>query len=1036
MFGHFQEESSHIIRCSIGKASPLDCLIDSGADANIVGESDWLIMEKEYNDGTAALYDVCHEPQVTLSGYAARTELTISHSFKAWVTICDAVKPKSFAEFFVVKGGKRSLLGRATAKSTKVLNVGLEVNAIRVEVEPFPSIPGVIIDFDVDESVAPVRHAYVSIPAHFQEPATAQIKEMEATQIIERVTTSPRWLSGLSAVRKGKGGFRLVVNMQGPNKAIRRQYHRMPRVEEMRTKLNGSKWFTKLDLSSAFYHLRLSERSKEMTTFMAPDGMYRFTRLVFGVNCAPEIFQRQMESILEGIENVIVYIDDILSFAASKEELETTTDKVTQRLKEHNLTINAGKCEYNKESLTFLGHQLSAKGLNIEEQKVKDIEQFRRPRNGSELKSFLGLVNYVRDFIPGFADLTRPLRKIDGLGKFRWEEEQETAFTALKKAIIDCTVTQGYFSLEDKTEIYTDASPYAVGAVLTQTDSANNKRIISFASKSLTETEQRYAQTQREALAVVWGVEHFHYYLLGSHFTIKTDAQGMKFIFEKTPKGPKRLLRRAEGWAMRLDPFDYDIEFVRGLDNIADPSSRLFQSNDKPVAFEDEQSPGEVAVIQINNVDDVQFDEDHLPILQVKMATERSVEINRVIAAIESGVWDQDLAIYKSVEDQLEVVNGLLMKTGLVVLPPELRDKAMRIAHSGHLGITKTKSILKERVWWPRINKTVEDWIMACRTCILNGRRHAPVPMMRTRLPETPWEYVAIDYCGPFALLGDIHVIGIVDYHSRYILTAIVKSTGWKHLEPVLDEIFYRFGYARLMKSDNGPPFSGKQYKEYCAARGVETVFSWPLNPQQNGAAESTMKHINRAIQNATAENSDIAKALRDRVQAHNSARHRETNEIPSEVMFGRRLRTGLPLAQTAKTPLNPEEMKQHDWEAKMKKKASEDKRRRAASPNISVGSTVVLERAAKRKGETPYDPTELVVTGMDGGSLVMQDPNGSVIRRDITKVRELPQNNQAGQDTSTTPQETAGTSDNEQSERPKRSRQRTDRLVFSTIKE
>lgn len=143
--------------------------------------------------------------------------------------------------------------------------------------------------------------------------------------------------------------------------------------------------------------------------------------------------------------------------------------------------------------------------------------------------------------------------------------------------MINCTVTQGYLSLSDAMELYTDASPYAVGAVLVQVNATGKQRIISFASKSLTPTEQRYAQTQREALAVVWSVEHFYYYLLGSKLTIKTDAQRMKFIFDKSADKPKRLLRRAEGWAMRLDAFNYDIEFVAGIANIADPSSRLFE---------------------------------------------------------------------------------------------------------------------------------------------------------------------------------------------------------------------------------------------------------------------------------------------------------------------------------------------------------------------------------------------------------------------------------------------------------------------------
>jgi RNase H-like domain found in reverse transcriptase/Reverse transcriptase (RNA-dependent DNA polymerase) len=273
-----------------------------------------------------------------------------------------------------------------------------------------------------------------------------------------------------------------------------------------------------------------------MTQFKAPNTngtkTFQFLRMVFGVNCAPEIFQREMERILEGIPGIVIYIDDVLVAGATLEEYEATLQLVLERLCDNNLSLNDAKCEYAKEKITFLGHQVSAGGFNIDEQKVSDINAFRSPRNSTELKSFLGLSNFVRGFIRNFSDLTKPLRDVDGKDKFRWGPEQEEAFETVKKKIADCTVAQGFFNTNDKTELYTDASPYAIGAVLTQVNSRGKRRIISFASKSLTETERRYPQVQRESLAIVWAVEHFHYYTLGARFTIKTDADGVRFIFD------------------------------------------------------------------------------------------------------------------------------------------------------------------------------------------------------------------------------------------------------------------------------------------------------------------------------------------------------------------------------------------------------------------------------------------------------------------------------------------------------------------------
>lgn len=418
--------------CLIGGEAAIELLIDSGAEVNVLTETDWSTIKASGGQ----VYDVDTNPSLSVRSYASTASLEIACTFKAWITA--TLKPETFAEFVVVRGGSRSLLGRHTALGIRLLAIGMEVNQVSAQPGPnkFPAIPDVEIEFDIDESVHPVRHAYVSIPAHFRKGATDRLKAMEQSGIIEPVIKAPRWISGISAVPKGKGDFRLVINMRGPNKAIQRQFHQMPRVEEIKTKLNGAKFFTKLDLQSAFHHVRLGEKSREMMTFMAPTGMYRFKRMAFGVNCAPEIFQRVMERILGGIPNVIVYIDDILIYVSTIDHLRELTNFVLAALENNNLTLNHGKCEFEKESLKFLGHQPTAQGLNIDEQKVADVAKFREPESASELKSFLGLASYVSAYIPHFADVTEPLWRVANKNAFTWETEQAEAFKRVKSAIM------------------------------------------------------------------------------------------------------------------------------------------------------------------------------------------------------------------------------------------------------------------------------------------------------------------------------------------------------------------------------------------------------------------------------------------------------------------------------------------------------------------------------------------------------------------------------------------------------------------------
>lgn len=695
-----------------GSASPIRFLIDSGSDVNIIGGSDWRQLEAELQEGLAELRPVKLNGLESLKGYATNEPMAILCVFEAEISILGSPKSPSTVEFIVVPAGHRSILGRRTASEMNLLRVGLSVNACVVENKPFPKMPGVKVKFNIDQSVTPVRNAYYNVPAAYRESARQRLQEMEGQGIIERVHEAPRWISGMSAVAKGKNDFRLVVNMRAPNKAIKREYYRFPLIQEMKIKLHGARFFSKLDLTNAYYHLELSKESRELTTFLAENGMFRFTRLMFGVNCAPEIFQREMSRILEGIPNVIVYMDDILIFADSLEKLRITVARVMQILRANNLTLNVSKCQLDQERVVFLGFELDARGFHIEESKVKHIRQFRQPTTSSELRSFLGLATFVSPFIKNYADITGPLWAVVSAKSWSWGSEQAKAFESIKSCITRCTVALGYFSESDKTILYTDASPIALGAVLIQEDDRGVSRIISFASKGLTPTEKRYAQNQREALGAVWAVEYFSFYLLGRHFTLRTDAKGVAFMLNRSREDSKRALTRADGWALRLSPYNYSIEYVQGCKNIADPSSRLYGGTDAP--FDDYQSPWEIASLEANQM---QF----LTEEEVRTETAKDEVLLKVIQALEDNIWPKDLQRFQAVVTALSCENGILTKNGCAVIPLSLRTKALKVAHRGHPHTAKLKSILRERIWWPGMPSDAQKWVDSCEICSLNG---------------------------------------------------------------------------------------------------------------------------------------------------------------------------------------------------------------------------------------------------------------------------------------------------------------------------
>ncbi|XP_055622970.1 uncharacterized protein LOC129766460 [Toxorhynchites rutilus septentrionalis] len=286
-----------LIDCSVGSSNPITFLIDSGADVNVIGVDDWKHLKREFHKGRAELYPIQPSIQNGLHAYGSKEPLTINVAFRAKINVPGTSNSSVETTFYVANEGQRSLLGRSTASDMGLLHVGLSINICEYSDGPgkFPKMPGIKVKFSVNKSVVPVKNAYYNVPAAFREGARKRLQEMENLGIIERVTKAPEWISGMSTVAKGKDDFRLVVNMRGPNKAINREYYRLPLIDEMKTILHGARYFSKLDLSNAYYHLELCHESRDLTTFLTETGMYRFTRLMFGVNCAPEIFQREMK---------------------------------------------------------------------------------------------------------------------------------------------------------------------------------------------------------------------------------------------------------------------------------------------------------------------------------------------------------------------------------------------------------------------------------------------------------------------------------------------------------------------------------------------------------------------------------------------------------------------------------------------------------------------------------------------------------------------------------------------------------------------
>lgn len=832
------------------------------------------------------------------------------------------------------------------------------------------------MELKIDETIVPVQRSYYRVPVAIEKLVDDKLQKMLDEGIIEVVHGTARWVSPMLVVPKGSGDVRICVDMRNPNKAIKREFHPMPTIETFLPKLTGASWFSRLDISNAYYHVELSKKSRELTTFMSGRGLMRYRRMMFGLNAAPEIFQKTMENMLAGLKGVIVFVDDIVVSGRSKGEHDERLRLVLERLKSHNATLNKEKCMYGQRSIEIIGFTVDGKGVRPAKSKVEAIKNFREPTTIEEVRSFLGLIQFNGHFIPDLATRTEPLRKMIRGEAQSFGEEQRKAFDDLRLELVKNVRQLGFFDPNDETEVYADASPVGLGAVLIQ-KRGGRSRIIAFASKSLTEAERRYPQTQREALAAVWAVERFYFYLFGMEFTLLTDHKTLEYIFQGKHQSNKRACTRAEGWALRLQPYYYKIKHIPGVENIADILSRLCEGVDEP--FDEESEHFLCAVEEI------------IPAMTKKVIQERTLvddELQAVVKALETNEWPTELACFQAFARELGVLNGILVRDHRAVLPLSLRGDALRIAHRGHPGAVMMKRILRERTWWPGLDKDVGDHLRQCIGCTVVSSEDRPEPMTRKVLPERAWQDIAIDFLDVPECKTSFLVV--VDYYSRYVMVKSMSSKTAEATIAKLEEIARIWTYPETMKADNGPPFSSGAFDRYCGEKGIELIRTIPYWPQMNGEVERQNRGAVRALKIGKVEKKLWASVMNEYVYAYNIRPHSVTNKAPLELMTGRPIKDLLPMPFGGDTRAQEEdEIRERDASLKAKGKADADGRRRATKSDIQIGDTVFMRNHTMGKLEPTFSPVPFVVKSREGSDVTIRGQEGVEYRRCVTHLKK-----------------------------------------------
>ncbi|XP_061135154.1 polyadenylate-binding protein-interacting protein 1 isoform X4 [Syngnathus typhle] len=371
---------------------------------------------------------------------------------------------------------------------------------------------------------------------------------MESIGVISRVEEPTEWCSGMVPVPTKSDSVRICVDLTHLNEAVCREKYILPSVEQTLGSLTGAKVFSKLDANRGFWQVPLAPESAHYTTFITPFGRFHFNRLPFGIASAPEHFQRRMSMILNGLPGVVCHMDDILIWGKDQPEHNARLHTVLNKLQAAGVTLNMDKCELSTQQVKFLGHILSAEGVRPDPDKIRAVIAMKEPSNVSEVRSFLGMVNQLGKFISGLAEKDKPLRDLlSKKNQWVWSHAQQNAFDQLKNELASTPVLTLYDPNKDL-KMSADASSYGLGAVLFQKES-EEWRPVAYASRSLTETEQRYAQVEKEALGLTWGCERFKDFLIGRHFSLETDHKplvsllGQQALTELPPRIQRFRLR-------------------------------------------------------------------------------------------------------------------------------------------------------------------------------------------------------------------------------------------------------------------------------------------------------------------------------------------------------------------------------------------------------------------------------------------------------------------------------------------------------------
>ncbi|XP_011674436.2 uncharacterized protein K02A2.6-like [Strongylocentrotus purpuratus] len=844
---------------------------------------------------------------------------------------------KYVVDYVVVKENLTPLLSKKAAEKMNLITINYDnfeqiYVATSKDLAEYPDVfssskigtlPGDPVHLYLDDNVKPSIRPARTIPESLKDTVKAELDELERKGVIDVITDPTDWVSQLSVATRKSGKVRLCLDPRPLNVALKREHFPLPVLDDILPSLTDASTFSVCDLRNGYLHCPLDEESSLLTTFATPWGRYKWKRLPFGLKASSEIFQRRLHQALDGLDGVRCVADDIIIWGSSEREHDDRLESLLKRCQELGIVLNAEKCQFKVTELTFLGHVVSNRGMKVDPSKVKAIREMDPPKCRDDVHRLRGMVNYLSRYLPHLTEVLQPINDLTHKDvAWTWDEIHEQSFKKVKELLTQAPLLK-YYDQKKPLVIHADASAHGIGAAMMQ-----DGQPVAYASRALSDAESRYAVIEKEMLAIVFALEKWHQFTFAREVTVYSDHKPLECIVKKPlDRAPKRL----QGMLLRAMAYNIEVKYLKGKENhLADPLSRSC------LPYEGGQEEFEV----VNSITHLMLPDDRVQ--EIRRHTAADETLRMLKDTILEGWPDHksqlslQLTPYFNIRDELTVSDGVIFRGERLVIPKQMRAEIKHDLHVGHSGIEGTLRRARELVYWPRMNQEISEYIQTCETCQEHSISQAALPLMSHEIPDRPWEKIGMDL---FHYDGDTYLITVC-YHSNFWeIDKLYKSTATSVINK-LKVHFGRYGIPDIIISDNGPPFSSREFGTFIKEWGITYNPISPYNSKSNGKVESAVKSAKKMMkkckQTGDSRNLALLNIRNTPTQGMDSS--------PAQRFLGRRTKTLTPTMRPLLQPRGSSKNEMKQMKLIQAKQAKYYNRRTKELPVLEDGDTVRMK--------------------------------------------------------------------------------------------